>query len=75
VEDNLSSIEEKKRLISRDDIEREYGLTRRWLELAAVRGDGPPMRRISSRMVRYERDEFENWLVGRRVSSTSDRGA
>lgn len=61
-----------KRLLSRDDIEAEYGLGRRWLELAALRGDGPPMRRISARMVRYERAEFEGWLEARRVASTSD---
>jgi predicted DNA-binding transcriptional regulator AlpA len=61
-----------KRLLSRDDIEDEYGLSRRWLELAALRGDGPPMRKISARMVRYERAEFEDWLKARRVISTSD---
>jgi predicted DNA-binding transcriptional regulator AlpA len=63
---------EKKRLLSRDDIEHEHGLSRRWLELAALRGDGPPMRKISARMVRYEREEFEGWLKARRVVSTSD---
>jgi predicted DNA-binding transcriptional regulator AlpA len=61
-----------KRLLSRDDIQDEYGLSRRWLELAALRGDGPPMRKISARMVRYERAEFEGWLAARRVVSTSD---
>jgi predicted DNA-binding transcriptional regulator AlpA len=65
----------KKRLLSRDDIENEFGLSRRWLELAALRGDGPPMRKISARMVRYERAEFESWLEARRVISTSDTGA
>lgn len=36
-------------LLSRDDIERETrgGITRRWLELAAHRGDGPPFLKIS----------------------------
>ena len=28
-------------LLSRDDIELDYNLTRRWLELAALTGDGP----------------------------------
>ena len=58
-----------KRLLSRDEIEAEYGITRRWLELAAHRGDGPPMRKISRRMVRYDRAEFEAWLEAHRVDS------
>lgn len=60
-----------RRLLTRDDIQTEYGLSRRWLELAATRGDGPPMRRISARMVRYERGELEAWLAARTVTSTS----
>ncbi len=59
-------------LLSRDDIEREYKLSRRWLELAALSGDGPPMVRLSRRMVRYQRGAFEDWLAARTVSSTSD---
>ena len=58
-----------KRLLSRDEIEAEYGISRRWLELAAHRGDGPPMRKISRRMVRYDRVEFEAWLEAQRVDS------
>ena len=60
-----------KRLLSRDDIESEYGLGRRWLELAALKGDGPPMRRISSHMIRYERSELEEWLANKKVASTT----
>ena len=59
-------------LLSRDDIEREYKLSRRWLELAALSGDGPPMVRLSRRMVRYQRGAFEDWLAARTVHSTSD---
>ena len=62
-----------KRLLTRDDIAAEYGITRRWLELAALSGNGPPMTRISTRMVRYQRGAFEDWLDARTVSSTSDR--
>lgn len=56
-----------KKLMSRDDIEAEYGLSRRWLELAAWRGDGPPMIRVTRNMVRYDRDAFEDWLAARTV--------
>jgi hypothetical protein len=63
-------------LLSRDDIERETsgGITRRWLELATHRGNGPPMLKISRRMVRYRRREFIAWLETHRVN-TSDTGA
>jgi len=57
-----------RRLLSRDEVEQEDGLTRRWLELAAWRGDGPPMIRISRKMIRYRRSDLEDWLVERRVA-------
>jgi hypothetical protein len=58
-------------LLSRDDIERETGggITRRWFELAAHRGVGPPMLKISRRMVRYRRGEYETWLETHRVNN------
>lgn len=62
-----------KRLLTRDEIEAEYGFpTRRWLELAAWRGDGPPFLRISRRAVRYDRADFEAWLASRRVVGSGD---
>ena len=62
--------EYRKRLLSRDEIEAEYGFpTRRWLELAAHRGDGPPMLKISRRAVRYDRAAFEAWLDAQRVEN------
>lgn len=56
-------------LLTRDQIETETGggITRRWLELAAHRGDGPPFIKLSRRAVRYRRAEFEAWLEARRV--------
>ncbi len=63
---------QRQALLSRDDIEREYNLTRRWLELAALSGNGPPMIRISRRMIRYQCGAFEDWLTSRTVSSTSE---
>ncbi len=64
----------RRELLSRDEIQREYKEpSRRWLELAALRGDGPPMIRISSRMIRYQRGAFEDWLTARTVHSTSEK--
>ena len=61
-------------LLSRDEVEGEYGLTRRWLELAALNGNGPPFVKVSGRMVRYQRGVLERWIADRTRSSTSDNG-
>ena len=67
-------VSSRRELLSRDDIQREYKEpSRRWLELAALRGDGPPMVRLSRRMVRYQRGVFEDWLAARTVRSTSEK--
>ncbi|MEM7683635.1 MAG: helix-turn-helix domain-containing protein [Pseudomonadota bacterium] len=58
-------------LLSREDIERAYGISRRWLELAAHRGDGPPMVKISSRMVRYRRGDLEAWLAAHTIDKSA----
>jgi hypothetical protein len=63
----------KPQLLSRDEIEAEYGITRRWLELAALSGNGPVFIKIASRTVRYRRDELERWLSAREVRSTSEQ--
>lgn len=60
-----------KRLLSRIEVEDQYGLSKRYLEKAAARGDGPPMLRISKKLVKYDRDDLEDWLATRRVRSTS----
>lgn len=65
----------KKELLSRKDVEEEYGLPARWLELAALRGDGPKMLKISARMVKYRRTDLEEWLSSRIVRSTSEQPA
>jgi hypothetical protein len=63
-------------LLSRDDIERETGggISRRWLELAAHSGKGPPFIRISRRCVRYRRVDFLAWLDARTIDpAATDR--
>ena len=56
------AIENKPILASRQEVADEYGLTVRYLELAAHQGKGPPMVKLSRRMVRYRRDDIEAWL-------------
>ena len=62
------------RLLNRDEVEAQFGITRRYLEVAAVRGDGPPMIRVGRRMVRYGVRDLREWIDRNRVASTSDRG-
>lgn len=59
-------------LASRQEVADEYGLTVRYLELAAHRGDGPPMVKISRRMVRYRRDDIEAWLAEHRIDNSAE---
>lgn len=60
-------------LLSRDQIEQEYAIPKRWLEMAALNGNGPPMVKISRRMVRYQREALETWLKMRTVFNTSKK--
>ena len=57
-------------LLSRKGVERETGggITARWLELAAHKGEGPPYIKISGRHVRYRREDVEAWLASRRIT-------
>lgn len=58
------------RLLSRPDVDLHFGISRRFLEVSAVRGDGPPMVKIG-RSVRYRVGDLREWIESRRVSSTS----
>ena len=60
-----------RRLLSRDEIEAEYGISRRWLELAAISGEGPPFIKVSPRMVRYRRNQLEKWLNDKAFDNTA----
>lgn len=61
-----------RRLLSRDEVEQEYGLSKRVLAEAAVRGDGPPMVRVNRKVILYRREDLEAWIAARIVASTSD---
>ncbi len=43
----------RERLLSRAEVEAHFGISKRFLEVAALTGDGPPMCRIGKRMIRY----------------------
>lgn len=50
------------RLLTRKEVADLFGLSKRWLEVAAYRGVGPPMVRITPRMVRYRACDVEAWI-------------
>lgn len=58
------------RLLTRAQVEVSFGLSRRFLEVAAVKGGGPPMVKIG-RSVRYQAGDVRTWIEARRVESTS----
>jgi predicted DNA-binding transcriptional regulator AlpA len=58
------------RRLSRAEIESTFGLSRRFLEVSAVRGGGPPMVKIG-RSVRYRAGDVRTWIEAGRVDSTS----
>lgn len=61
------------RLLSRPEVQEHFGITARFLEVAAVRGDGPPFVRIG-RSVRYQVGDLRDWIAARRMASTSQDG-
>lgn len=62
------------RLLTRKEVEQVFGYpSKRFLELAALRGDGPVMVRIG-RSVRYRVSDLRSWIASHQVASTSDVG-
>ena len=49
------------RLLSRDEVEELYGISRRFLETVAQRGTGPCIIRVG-RLVRYRPRDIERWI-------------
>ncbi|MFA8386642.1 MAG: helix-turn-helix transcriptional regulator [Pelagibaca sp.] len=58
------------RLLSRPEVQTYFGLTQRFLEVAAVKGNGPPFIKLG-RAVRYRVGDVRAWIEARRVASTS----
>ncbi len=58
------------RLLSRDEVDAIYGIPKRFLELAACKGDGPVFVKVG-RLTRYRVADLEAWIEEHRFSSTS----
>ena len=59
------------RLLTRDEVEAEYAISRRFLEISAVKGGGPRFVKVG-RLCRYRRADVDAWIDERTVESTSE---
>ncbi len=59
-------------LLTEEQAAAAIGLSQRFLQARRYRGDGPRFVRISSRCVRYRRQDLEAWIQARVRSSTSE---
>lgn len=59
------------RLLSRDEVEATYGITKRFLEIAACKGGGPVFVKVG-RLTRYRVQDIEDWIARHRFSNTSE---
>ena len=49
------------RLLSRDEVEERFGISRRFLELAKMRGEGPSYVQVG-RLIRYRVADVIAWI-------------
>ncbi|WP_146592080.1 helix-turn-helix transcriptional regulator [Puniceibacterium confluentis] len=61
---------ETDRLLSRDEVEQRFGITKRFLELAVTRGNGPRFVRVGY-LVRYTVKDVRAWIA----DNTHEAGA
>lgn len=50
------------RLLTRDEVQDRYGIGKRFLEVAAMRNEGPAMVKLGHRTVRYRVCDIEDWI-------------
>ena len=59
-------------MMRRDEAADYLGISRSLLSKMAMRGDGPPMIRVSRQVVCYDPSDLDTWLAARKVTSTSE---
>ena len=52
-------------LLTSRDVAHWLGVTEQWIESGRLKGYGPPFVRLSSKLVRYRRDDVIKWLRSR----------
>lgn len=63
-------IDANRRLLSRNEVEETYGISRRFLAISASNGAGPRFVRVG-RLVRYRVADIEAWIE----ANSSDGGS
>ncbi len=58
------------RMISRDEVDAEFGIPKRFLEIAACKGGGPAFVKIG-RLTRYKVEDLLTWIDEHRFENTS----
>ncbi len=58
------------RLLSRDEVESNFGISKRFLELAACNGSGPSFIKVG-RLTRYRVQDLFDWIEANRFQNTS----
>lgn len=66
----MQSIEHE-RLLTRLEVQDIFGISKRFLEISACRGDGPPFIRVG-RSVRYRVADIRDWIVANRVGGEAN---
>jgi hypothetical protein len=64
-----------RRYVRRAQAAKYIGSSLSFLENAAVSGSGPPMLRLSARLIVYDVEALDEWLEQHRVGSTSETAA
>lgn len=72
---NVALPEEPSTLLRQQDAAQFLDVSVRFLENRRYLGGGPPFVRLSSRAVRYRREDLEQWIAGRTFTSTSEESA
>jgi predicted DNA-binding transcriptional regulator AlpA len=49
-------------VLDEDGVSKSYGFTKPWLRKRRRLGDGPPFLKLGRRMVRYRREDIEEYL-------------
>jgi predicted DNA-binding transcriptional regulator AlpA len=56
-----------------DEVALLTGMSRSWLQHVRPIGEGPPFYRMGKKRILYRRDEVENWVASRQVSTAPSR--
>jgi predicted DNA-binding transcriptional regulator AlpA len=52
----------EERLLTRDQVEERFGISKRFLEVAVLKREGPPIVRLG-RSVRYRPTDITDWIA------------